>query len=118
MELIPLSGEKSTILARLIGRNLAITAWLGSLWLSAGILAIALSHHGYELGAWWVLTGLAGIGALAERLSVPITRNTDASVAFLPFVFTAVAFGPLSAMVVGIIGALIGDFRPPYMRTF
>jgi putative nucleotidyltransferase with HDIG domain len=64
------------------------------------------------------LGGLAVIGALAERLSVSITRNTDASVAFLPFVFTAVAFGPLAAMLVGTAGALIGDFRPPYIRAF
>ena len=117
-ELIPLLGEKSTVLRRLNSQNLHISAWLTALWTGALVLALSLVNHGDTFAAWWALVGLAAIGALAERLSVSITRNTDASVAFLPFVFTAVAFGPLSAMAVGTIGALIGDFRPPYIRTF
>jgi putative nucleotidyltransferase with HDIG domain len=103
---------------QIAGRNLPVTTWMLSLWAAASVFAVALSHAGYALGPWLTLTGLAAIGALAERLSVSITRNTDASVASLPFVFAAIAFGPLSAMVVGTVGALVGDFRPPYIRTF
>lgn len=118
MERITLLGEKSTFSLRIYRTNLLLSTWMCGLWAIAAAIAIALSHEGFHVAPWWTLTGLAAIGALAERLSVPLTRNTDASVAFLPFVFTAVAFGPLSAMVVGVAGALVGDFRPPFQRTF
>lgn len=118
MQGIPLLGDESMVFEWLRSKNLVVSAWLAALWVAAGVLAIALLGDGYGVGSWWVLAGLAGIGALAERLSVPLTRTTDASVAFLPFVFTAVAFGPLAAMIVGAAGALVGDFRRPYLRTF
>ena len=63
----------------------------------------------------WIVGGLALLAAIAERQSVPLTRNTEASVAFLPFVFCAVAFGPFTALVVGALAGL-GDFRRPYLR--
>ena len=44
-----------------------------------------------------------------------MTRNTEASVAFLPLVFAAVAFGPFAALVVGALAGL-GDLRRPYLR--
>jgi putative nucleotidyltransferase with HDIG domain len=44
-----------------------------------------------------------------------VTRNTEASVAFLPLVFAAVAFGPFAALVVGALAGL-GDLRRPYLR--
>jgi putative nucleotidyltransferase with HDIG domain len=103
---------------RINRKNLHISAWLAALWAGAVVLGLAVARGGYPLADWWVLAGLAATGAVAERLSVSITRNTDASVAFLPFVFTAVAFGPLPAMVVGTVGALAGDLRPPYIRAF
>jgi putative nucleotidyltransferase with HDIG domain len=63
----------------------------------------------------WLVAGLALVAAIAERQSVPLTRNTEASVAFLPLVFAAVAFGPFTALVVGALAGL-GDFRRPYLR--
>jgi putative nucleotidyltransferase with HDIG domain len=63
----------------------------------------------------WIVGGLAVLAAVAERQSVPLTRNTEASVAFLPFVFAAVAFGPFTALIVGAFAGL-GDFRRPYLR--
>jgi len=63
----------------------------------------------------WIVAGLALLAAIAERQSVPLTRNTEASVAFLPFVFSAVAFGPFTALVVGALAGL-GDLRRPYLR--
>jgi putative nucleotidyltransferase with HDIG domain len=59
--------------------------------------------------------GLAALAAVAERQSVPVTRNTEASVAFLPLVFAAVAFGPFTALIVGALAGL-GDLRRPYLR--
>jgi putative nucleotidyltransferase with HDIG domain len=67
------------------------------------------------LPSLWILGGLALLAAVAERQSVPLTRHTEGSVAFLPFVFTAVAFGPFAALVVGALAGM-GDFRRPYLR--
>jgi putative nucleotidyltransferase with HDIG domain len=114
MERIPLLGEKSIDLPRLNRQNLLI-AWMLGLWLTSLALACGLVLRGYRLEWSWALLGLAVIGAVTERQSVSITRNTEVSVSFLPFVFTTVAFGPLAGMAVGILGAF-GDFRRPYMR--
>jgi putative nucleotidyltransferase with HDIG domain len=85
--------------------------------LSAGCLAMAvlLVVNGYGLPVWWQLTALALVTAGTERQSVRVARNVESSVAFLPFVFTAVAFGPLSALAVGIFANAL-DFRRPYLR--
>ena len=85
--------------------------------LSAGCLCLAvlLVLSGYGLPPWWQFAALAAVTAGTERQSVRITRNVESSVAFLPFVFTAVAFGPLSAMAVGIFANAL-DFRRPYLR--
>jgi putative nucleotidyltransferase with HDIG domain len=92
--------------------NLPIWCWTFSLWVSAITAAILL---GGRLPAPWIIAGLALLAAVAERQSVPLTRNTEASVAFLPFVFAAVAFGPFAALVVGALAG-VGDFRRPYLR--
>jgi putative nucleotidyltransferase with HDIG domain len=68
-----------------------------------------------ELPSVWIIGGLALLAGIAERQSVPLTRTTEGSVAFLPFVFAAVAFGPFAALVVGALAGL-GDFRRPYLR--
>jgi putative nucleotidyltransferase with HDIG domain len=68
-----------------------------------------------SLPSVWMVAGLALLAALAERQSVPLTRHTEASVAFLPIVFAAVAFGPYAALLVGALAGL-GDLRPPYLR--
>jgi putative nucleotidyltransferase with HDIG domain len=78
---------------------------------------LELSLTGRTLPPWWILLGLGAIAALAERQSVPVTRNIETSVSFLPSVFTAVAFGPLAAAVVG-AAASSTDVRPPYGRWF
>jgi putative nucleotidyltransferase with HDIG domain len=92
--------------------NLRIWAWICALWVSA-VLAGAILATG--LPSVWIIGGLALLAAVAERQSVPLTRNTEGSVAFLPFVFAAVAFGPFAALVVGALAG-VGDFRRPYMR--
>lgn len=86
--------------------------WAGALWVAALIAAVLLA---VPLPSFWILGGLALLAAVAERQSVPLTRNTEGSVAFLPFVFTAVAFGPFAALVVGALAGM-GDFRRPYLR--
>jgi putative nucleotidyltransferase with HDIG domain len=85
--------------------------------LSAGCIgmAVLLVLQGYGLPVWWQFAALAIVTAATERQSVRVARNVETSVAFLPFVFTAVAFGPLSALAVGIFANAL-DFRRPYLR--
>jgi putative nucleotidyltransferase with HDIG domain len=92
--------------------NLCIWAWISALWISA-LLAAATLVSG--LPSVWIICGLGLLAAVAERQSVPLTRNTEGSVAFLPFVFAAVAFGPFAALLVGALAGM-ADFRRPYLR--
>jgi len=107
-------GDKSRDFVRFLRANLTIYAWTFLLWLSAAIAGITFADTG-SMPSLWIVAGLALLAALAERQSVPLTQNTEASVAFLPFVFSAVAFGPFTALIVGAIAGL-GDFRRPYLR--
>jgi putative nucleotidyltransferase with HDIG domain len=97
--------------------NTKVRLWVILLWLTAIVALIDLSTTAGDLPDWWVLCGLAAIAALAERQGVFVTRNIETSVSFLPTVFTAVAFGPLAAALVG-AAASSTDIRPPYGRWF
>jgi putative nucleotidyltransferase with HDIG domain len=105
-------GDKSRVFIRFRRPNLLIYGWAGALWIAAATAGVVFAQ---PLPALWILGGLALLAAVAERQSVRLTRNTEGSVAFLPFVFTAVAFGPFAALVVGALAGL-GDFRRPYLR--
>jgi putative nucleotidyltransferase with HDIG domain len=75
----------------------------------------ALLDQGYELPSPLAFVALALVTAAAERQSVRVARNVETSVAFLPFVFSAVAYGPLGALSVGLMANAL-DFRRPYLR--
>src|SRR5207247_10447910 len=89
--------------------------WILFLSTACLVTASTLFGAGYGLPPWWQFLALALVTAGAERQSVRLTRNVETSVAFLPFVFTAVAFGPLSALVVGVFANAL-DIRRPYLR--
>ena len=93
--------------------------WATTLWVAAGLVGVWLAATGASLPGWPVLLMLAVIAGVAERESVRLFthrgNSLDMSVAFLPFVFTAVAFGPFAAFVVG-CAANLSDFRRPYLR--
>jgi putative nucleotidyltransferase with HDIG domain len=78
-------------------------------------LAAAFVLLGAEFGPLWATVLLGGFCILAERRSVRIGSNVHVSVSVLAVVFTAVVFGPLSAMIVGGVG-ILADFRAPYVR--
>jgi putative nucleotidyltransferase with HDIG domain len=88
--------------------------WAAALyaWAIAALFGLRAHHH---LPPWWALMGLAALAIVAERSSVRLTGHIESSISFLPFVFTAVVFGPLAALVVGAVGNL-GILRPPYLR--
>jgi putative nucleotidyltransferase with HDIG domain len=97
--------------------NTKVRLWVVLLWAVAAAEVYSLAQEGRTLPPWWVLGGLVAIAALAERQSVAVTRNIETSVSFLPTVFTAVAFGPFAAAVVG-AAASAADLRPPHGRWF
>jgi putative nucleotidyltransferase with HDIG domain len=105
-------GDKSRTFIRIHRQNLLLWGWTFLLWTAALTAGLILAQ---PLPSLWILAGLALVAAVAERQSVPLTRHTEGSVAFLPFVFTAVAFGPFAALVVGALAGM-GDFRRPYFR--
>jgi putative nucleotidyltransferase with HDIG domain len=107
-------GDKSRALLKFNWLHLPIYLWAAGLWLAALVAGVILSD-GAPLPSLWIVAGLAVLAGIAERQSVPVTRNTEASVAFLPLVFAAVAFGPFTALVVGALAGL-GDLRRPYLR--
>ena len=101
---------------REFGRREQLTLWwIAALAFSCACVAIALVGQGNRLPGLWVFLALAGVTAIAERQSVRVARNVETSVAFLPFVFTAVAYGPLAALAVGLVANAL-DFRRPYLR--
>jgi len=88
--------------------------WASALYGACGAaLASVWSEH--QPAPWWPLAGLVVVAIAAERSSVRLTSRIETSISFLPLIFTAVAFGPLAAMMVAAIGNL-GDFRRPYLK--
>src|SRR5215210_122530 len=117
----PSGGESKRIF-----RNLSIdagerrsSAWAALLWLGSVAVCASLVYAGAGGAAWWGVGGLALIAGVAERHSVALLgdrqRGIEISVSFLPFVFTAVAFGPLAALAVGALSNL-ADLRRPYLK--
>ena len=90
-------------------------AWAGIL--SAGSIGAigALWLDGYRLPHVWALLVVGAIAAMAERQTVAITDRTEMSVALLPLVFSAVAFGPLGGFAVGAMSMAL-DFRESPLR--
>jgi putative nucleotidyltransferase with HDIG domain len=85
------------------------------LW-AASIAAIgALRFEGYRVPHVWAVFVLGGIAAAAERQTVAITEGTEVSVALLPLVFGAIAFGPLGGLVVGALSTAL-DLRESPLR--
>jgi putative nucleotidyltransferase with HDIG domain len=72
--------------------------------------SIALWLDGYRLPHLWAIFVLGAIAAAAERQTVAIGGRTEMSVAFLPLVFSALAFGPLGGLVVGALSTAL-DLR-------
>lgn len=92
-----------------------VVAWaamLGGLSLASVAL---LMHSGYALPTAWKILALAAVAAVAERQSVRVSSNVEMTISFLPVVFTAVAFGPLAALLVGAL-ANLSVFERPYLR--
>jgi putative nucleotidyltransferase with HDIG domain len=80
-------------------------------------LVAYLVQQGYGVRSPWAVAVLAGAAAVAERGRVQLERGnqTESSISNLPVLFTAVAFGPLPAAIVG-AGSMLGAVRRPYLK--
>ena len=99
--------------------DIRVTAWAAALGVLTVSVAVWLIASGYGLPDPWYLLALALVAGVAERQSVNLKGNREQgielAVSVVPFVFTAVAFGPLAALVVGALGNL-ADLRRPYLK--
>jgi putative nucleotidyltransferase with HDIG domain len=92
-----------------------LRAYAGFLIGATVVLGAILTVRDPSLGPLWAIGVLGFVAVCAERQPVRISANVELTVSMLPVLFAAVAFGPLSAMAVAVIG-LLGDFRRPYLR--
>jgi putative nucleotidyltransferase with HDIG domain len=92
-----------------------IPAYLVGLVLAGSGTAVALVLQGQTIGSPCATGALAAIAAIAERGRVRLNATTELSISLLPILFAAVAFGPLSAMVVG-AASMLGGFQAPYLK--
>jgi putative nucleotidyltransferase with HDIG domain len=94
---------------------LGLVAYAAALCVVALGLVALLIERGFGIGSLPGVIALGLVALLAERQSVRLSPTLEISVGFLPFVFAAVAFGPLAAVLVGVMGLLSGLGRP-YLR--
>ncbi len=88
----------------------------GAALLSGSIaLALLLRYWGYHMGPAIPTIVMVIAALLSEKETVRLNPHTEISVGFLPGLFTAVALGPISAMIVA-AGSLLGDLRRPIER--
>ena len=92
-------------------------AYLCALGLGLAAFVVLLVDKGYTVKSPWALGVLAAAAALAERGQVQLERGdqTTNSISNLFVLFTAVVFGPLSAMAVA-AASMLGAVCRPYMK--
>src|SRR3954447_24615409 len=95
--------------------DLAVYIYCGFLAAIAVGVAVSLVSSGASIESPPAVIGLAAMAFWSEQQSIRLNRSTQLSVAFLPLLFTAVAFGPLAAMGVA-AASLLGDFGAPRIR--
>ena len=101
--------------APLSGTAPRMVLYLVFLSVLASGLAFWITRGGLQTRDLWLITVLSLLGALAERGSLRLTHNLEASVSSVPILLAAVALSPLSAMIVA-AAAMLGDFRRPFMK--
>jgi putative nucleotidyltransferase with HDIG domain len=93
-------------------RQTLLVGYAGLLAVAAGALVTAMLFAGMDFGSPYAVAVLAFVALLAERQSIRLTPSVEVSVASITFIFAAVAFGPLAAVLVGAAGMLAVLGRP------
>jgi putative nucleotidyltransferase with HDIG domain len=101
-------------------RDVLLGAWVGLLVLSAAAVTVGLISAGYGLSHPIGVSVLAVLALAAERESIRLSPAVEVSVASILYIFAAVVFGPLPAMVIGAAGLLADlprrDGTQPFLR--
>ena len=89
-----------------IGREALLSCWVGLLVSGAAILVVGIVLSGYGLSHPLGVAAVAALAIAAEREGIQIGPGVEVSVASILYIFAAVAFGPLPAIVIGGVGML------------
>src|SRR5437868_6350528 len=89
-----------------IGRETLLSCWVGLLVSGAAILVVGIVLSGYGLSHPLGVAAVAALAIAAEREGIQIGPGVEVSVASILYIFAAVAFGPLPAIVIGGVGML------------
>jgi putative nucleotidyltransferase with HDIG domain len=110
-------GSRAAAFARqLAAEDARAIVWALVLYAAAGVVGF-VSAGRWSLPSWELLVALAVIAAVAERQSVRLTPRLETSVAFLPIMLAALAYGPGAACLVA-AGANLLNLERPYLRWF
>jgi putative nucleotidyltransferase with HDIG domain len=96
-------------------RDSLLHVYASLLALVATALVAAMVLAGMDLGSPYPIAILAVVALLAERQSIRLTPTVEVSIASITFVFAAVAFGPIAAVLVGAVG-MVADLGRPFVR--
>jgi putative nucleotidyltransferase with HDIG domain len=111
-----IQGRDWNCLRKALEQTQPITRYATLLALLTSVLIVGLVAVGERPeGPFWLILVLAILAMAAERQPVRINEGTEVTVSVLPILFAAVAFGPLTAIIIGALG-LVGQFRQPYAR--
>lgn len=108
------SGRDPHVVARIFRQFQELRGmYLYALGLVVGTSSVvtAMLVAGLRFGPLVPTLALSGVALAVERQTVRLTPTLYASVASLPFLFAAVTFGPLTAVVVGASGVLVDLVR-------
>ena len=104
-------------LARILARHRGglLVTYAIALALAAVGMAVGFGVAGVALGSPYAVLTLVALALVAERQSIRLSPSLEVSASSLVFLFAAVVYGPLAAMLVGAAGLLV-DFGRPYLR--
>lgn len=88
-----------------------VVVYVAALVVSAIAMVGAFVAVGFRPGPPLAIGAMALVAFAVERQSIRLSPTIEASVAALPFIFAGVAYGPLSAVIVGAAGVLVDLFR-------
>jgi putative nucleotidyltransferase with HDIG domain len=89
-----------------VRREALLMAWVGLLLVGATTFVVGLALSGYTVSHPLGLAVVAALAIAAEREGIQIGPGIEVSVASILYVFAAVVFGPLPAIIIGGVGML------------
>src|SRR3954451_3405807 len=96
-------AEQKPLMSR---RDALLMAWVGFLVVAAGLVTSGLVLVGYRVEHPIGVIVLAILAVAAEREGIRLSPAVEVSVASILYIFAAVAFGPLPAVIIGGAGVL------------